>query len=416
MPLPVLSTSQRLTGSLVLIGLLLGACKKEEERPAPPTEDTSVTLRTRYFTCSSTIPSIWADVEPDPDRADYVVSCAVQMGKLTIAPGVRVQFVGAEAGLSVNELQCVGTADKPIVLEGRTHQAGAWKGIELRAPGFYAPTPILSRLAYVELRETGGQPHNREALSRAALLLNDNTRVSLDHVSVSNCQGQGVVASTKTYLSGRLEYCANSTFTGCQGYPLLLNTRSISAVQANCVLRDNGTDAVAFLDGFNYEAGPVTFHALRYLFLSSYLGAGFQQEPTVIEPGAELVFTRGMRFLTWLDQLTAVGTPDKPIIFRGQTSGPGNWIGVQVYSAAPNRMDYCLVQDAGLTDSVSMGTQGGVVVNRYYNTGLPAQLTITNSVLRNNLGWGIHAWQAAQLTESNNLFQNNAAGPIGRFN
>lgn len=93
---------------------------------------------------------------------DYVIKTFISISSnrvITIKPGVKIQFEGADVGISVRgqaALKMIGTAAKPIILEEKIANAGSWKGISL------VSTNTENQWKYVTIRHAGAvqiKPH-----------------------------------------------------------------------------------------------------------------------------------------------------------------------------------------------------------------------------------------------------------------
>ncbi|PWH84631.1 hypothetical protein [Brumimicrobium oceani] len=127
------------------------------------------------------------------------------------------------------------------------------------------------------------------------------------------------------------------------------------------------------------------------------------QGDIVIEPGVVIEFEQDAGFNV-LTSLSAVGTAEKPIIFRGVENDPGFWRGVKYNSSNTlNELNYVHVHDAGGLAMGGNGEKAGVVL---YGG---SKLKMDNCLVTNSETHGLDAsYQTSNLTSfKNNVFKNN---------
>lgn len=132
-----------------------------------------------------------------------------------------------------------------------------------------------------------------------------------------------------------------------------------------------------------------------------------------IEPGVVIEFEENAGieidgFNASKASLSAVGTNDKPIIFRGVKKEAGYWSGIFFNSnSANNKLTHARVEDAGGTRFNSNGDLGAVHV--YAN----GKLTMENTHVTNSKSYGLNAvYGNADITLNNNKFTGNNAPAI----
>lgn len=135
--------------------------------------------------------------------------------------------------------------------------------------------------------------------------------------------------------------------------------------------------------------------------------------PITVQPGVTVFFDQGAALVLQSGgSLNAVGTPEKPIVFRGKEHAPGFWYGIQFSSNSPkNHLSYVTVEDGagyGGTDD------GNVVVS------VNARLAIDHTTLRNSKRNGLYIDQNGVVSEfeANHFEQNETpinlkAGDLG---
>lgn len=106
--------------------------------------------------------------------------------------------------------------------------------------------------------------------------------------------------------------------------------------------------------------------------------------------------------------LSAIGTSEKPVVFRGVKKEKGYWRGIMFDSNSPdNKLIHTRVEDAGGRAFSSNGDLGAVHV---YASG---QLTMENTQVTNSKSYGLNAtYTKASLTLTNNTFTKNNAPAV----
>jgi hypothetical protein len=114
--------------------------------------------------------------------------------------------------------------------------------------------------------------------------------------------------------------------------------------------------------------------------------------PITIQPGVTIIAGQEVQFiLAEGSSLSAIGTAEKPIVFRGKEHAPGFWLGLQFGSNSPkNRLSYVTVEDAG---NGTPNNSGAVEVS------VGGRLAIDHSTIRNAKGSGLFANQRATISE-----------------
>lgn len=132
-----------------------------------------------------------------------------------------------------------------------------------------------------------------------------------------------------------------------------------------------------------------------------------------IEPGVVIEFEENAGididdFNISSASLSAVGTADKPIVFRGAKKEAGFWRGIMFNSnSASNKLIHTRVEDAGGMRFNSNGDLGAVHV---YAGG---RLTMENTTVSNSKTYGLNAvYGDSEMTLNNNKFTNNDAPVI----
>jgi len=248
---------------------------------------------------------------------------------LTIEPGVVLQFKD-DASLYIGwnrrgRLLARGSPEAPIVLTAAGEQTpGAWDGVHLgsNADG--------SALAWVQIRYAGSVKQNP---SNPASLVIQAERITLDHVTLSDGAGFGVVA-----VNSQPSFA--SPISGCEFRALARGAMQLHPAQLVGVARDNTMDADAPIEIIHGEIRHDTrMHAgVRYRLMGNVGVARAQNEPATptltIEGGATIEGTSGCALYVGYGAtgtLKAIGTPDRPVRFTSVDRKKATWAGVRFY-------------------------------------------------------------------------------------
>lgn len=127
-----------------------------------------------------------------------------------------------------------------------------------------------------------------------------------------------------------------------------------------------------------------------------------------IEPGVVIEFSQDAGiavddFNVPSASLSAIGTSDKPIIFRGKVKQKGYWAGIYFESnSTQNELHYVQVEDAGGDKFNSNNDRGGVIVVSN------SKLKMSNSKVTNSKTYGINIrYNENSITLNNNIFTGN---------
>lgn len=142
---------------------------------------------------------------------------------------------------------------------------------------------------------------------------------------------------------------------------------------------------------------PLTLSESCYV-VSSYATV---TAPITVQPGVTVFFGQGAALvLEEGGSLNAIGTPEKPIVFRGKEHAPGFWYGIQFSSNSPkNHLSYVTVEDGA---GYGGADDGNVVVS------VGARLAIEHTTLRNSKRNGLYVDQRGVLSDfAANHFEQN---------
>ena len=393
---------------LVLLGL--AACKKDKaDDPAPPA-GSATTANTVTVPCADIrVNTTWANVEPDSTKLDYVVTCQVDVmsGVLTIAPGVRIRFDGPDASLRTEGsggLNATGTATQPITFESGQAVRGAWAGLRFNSRN------ADNILTYARIRHAGSKDMSFGAQGKAGVVVYNEGRLKMAKSRIETCAGHGLV------IDQSASYTSGANFTGnvirdCERHPVVMTFKFLGAWNSTNRLTGNGEPGVRiYLDGLA-AADNVRVPDLGvplHIFQSVDLADG----NLTLDPGVTMAFATGAYLKVTDGTLSAVGTAAKPITLQGLQAGQGTWIGLHLGSNGLNQLTHCVVDGGGAARAQGSSGTGSIVVGIYSR---PGRLSISNTTVRNSLGYGIHKAATTNLTTSAMTYANNQLGDVGTY-
>lgn len=345
----------------------------------------------------------WEDWIPDPGCFDYVVQAELQTNTetLTIEAGTVVGFnAGLGMRMRINAaLIAEGTAEKPIVLTGTTPERGWWKGVALEGTD-----DGRSVLNYVTVEFTGN--HGISGTQPAGLILAEDATARVEHSTFQQSLDYGVSLSRDARITGS---GGNSFTKNALGAAWAYGTAVPNLNGA--VLTGNDVDVVVVSPNTITTAATwptATYHVLRTGPQSfTVLGGAL-----TLSPGSTLRFEGDQTLLVQNGGLSAVGTPDAPIVFTGTSPVRGHWggIGFAGSDLDMNRLEYVVVEYGGGRSIAGSGEMANVVVTRA-GTNEISRVEIQNSTLRRSGGYGLWVQRDSKLTNfTGNTLTTNTLG------
>lgn len=306
----------------------------------------------------------------------YEVNSSVTLsGNLVLEAGVQM-FFGSDAGIRVpngSTLAAEGTAEKTVLLTGSRSERAYWQGIY-----FDNSNSAENRLDHVELEFAGSKKWSGAELSVAAVYLTGESRVRITNSRFFDNGGpainiDGSVMNTSALVENT-EFEKNTL-------PVMTRVQAIGWLGEGLVFTDNDKQEISIHTSSNTGAGEIQWrnHGIPYAFQGGLVVEG----ALTLESGTELVFPtdQGVRVTTDAS-LSAVGTEESVITFRGAEDPRGFWKGIYFEETASplNSLDHVLIDGAGGAKwTGAEHSRGGV-----YVTGTNARLQIANTTVRNS--------------------------------
>ena len=355
-------------------------------------------------------PTTWSgDIDANttwPDLGlpvDYIIDGWVEIESnalLTIEPGVTIMFTGVDGGIGVGEnagLKMVGTAEKPIILEGPANNPnnGSWNGVRISSKR------NDNQFEYVKFLRGGSD----DGIWSGVVHLT-NGRLGMKNCLIDGSLGNGIGVEYEDAFFTAFE---NNTVKNCAAYPWhneYLNSACKNIGTGN-TFSDNETNMVNVFYGIGAEEN-LTLHELSipYYFRDG-MGLYFDKTFT-IEAGVDIVMPIHSGIGVGSDCVfKAEGTAEKPIIFRCEDASEP-WYGIDFSSGRNgNVMNYCQIKNCGVDEGWSERTC------LYLRES--AKLTLTNNVFGPSYynGVGIEYVEImVNVTHSGNTFDRCFAGNV----
>lgn len=334
---------------------------------------------------------------------DYIVEGPITItgnALLTIQPGVTIMFSGADDGIEVGEnagLRMVGTATKPIILEGPVNNPnnGSWNRVLVHS------NRNDNQFEYVQFLRGGSGDQRWNGV------VNVRGKLSMKHCIIDGSLNSGV----STEYDGYFTSFEDNAITHCAMYPWI--TENIytlcSDIQYNNTFSSNGFNYV-YVDPASFELDDDNY-TLQALPIPYYLPEGLDlkgnktftvKAGTTFEMGALTNFK-----VEGNCGFIAQGTDEQPIVFRGENAET-LWSGIIFESTRSlNVIEGCKVMNCGPSDNWNQRNC------LYIRT--DAKLTLNNNVFGpsrfNGVGIeNIENWDNVQ--HSGNTFTNCAGGNV----
>lgn len=305
-----------------------------------------------------------------PAACDYLIDGYVNVTSvLNIEPGTVVRF-GQDSELRVGPggvLNSVGTANARIRLEGLNKTKGYWEGVS------FGPGARESRIEYTDIESAGQTGYYKNYAGVSGI---DGT-LTFRNNTVSGSYAHGMIIPEDDRLT--IKSFANNRFFDNVGFGL-----KVSATQTGVL--DAGSDYLggAQPNGVPYVKidwddvyGSTTWRKLNapyYVSIALYYKGGL----LTVEPGVEVVMEDSAVLNIHGGAMRAVGTPQQPIVFRGERPVQDAWDGIDFFYSR---------SDQNVMKHVRVLHGGGGGANVFVNHG--SSLTVSDSHIAHSGGWGL---------------------------
>lgn len=349
---------------------------------------------------------------------DYIVTCNLSLtgGKvLTVDPGVTIQFQGAASGITITDgaaLKMLGTAAKPIVLEGTAGTAGSWTGIQI------ASNNTENQWQYVTVEDAGAGKYPAGLLIGDSYLadVNSGTQMVINNCTFSNNKGYGIWEYDNKYIYPRIIFSQfSSNIFKTNTYSAMnvtidalgkLDTKSSYVNNTGNFIQVTGVDGLH--NNITVQALDVPYVITNYMALHQKL---------TVSPGVIMEFNTDCGFVLSEGTLIANGTASSPIKFIGYNTGAGTWIGLSLGNNDPDiSLKYCVIDGAGSNKpngSTACPTDTKAALNFFPSCNSWSTLgTVSNCTISNCGGYGIIYKKGAAIVITSNIFSNNVQANV----
>jgi Domain of unknown function (DUF5018) len=378
---------------------------------------TPTAVTTKTIDCDTAIPEVWEDLG---DGVDYLVKCNISIGNtkvMTIKPGVKIQFEGGSSGFYVTSqaaLKMIGTAAKPIILEGKVATAGSWKGVELDAIN------IENQWEYVTIRYAGG------GSNKAGLLLSgidQAIRISLKNCTFSDNTGYGVYNDDDFFSGNQFNGFENNVFTNNTKAPLKIRLSEMGSLDSKSSYDNNGLKYIEVAKSAYASDVELNIKKIDVPYrITALFGLRHRM---VINPGVtmEFITDAGFEIANQFKNATIVadGTASQPIRLVGYIANTkGVWSGIHIENGnVETKLNYCIIDGAGSKEfSCTPSTSKAAVYLGLETHCIPyaGKGTVTNCTITNSGGYGIAYRLADAVTAKDNTFKDNTKADLYNFN
>lgn len=386
----------------------LSACKKKSSTSSTPSANTS---NAQTIDCSKkeiTTNTVWLD---RGEGIDYIVNCTIEIkssGSLTISPGVTVQFTNGEAGILASEgyLNAVGTADKPIVFQGKNGIKGEWKGIYIFSNN---SSNILNN---VTIKDAGSEAWDYDLMPAGLTLANyDGTaRASLLNSKLQNNSGYGMYL--RDFNENIFEF-SNNTIDNNSSYPIRLFFDQLGKLDVNTDYgKTNGNNFID-LNGSQSINTALTIKKLNVpYFVNDYFNYFDFKQTVTINAGVTMVMEADY-LIEVSGTMIVQGTSTNPVTFKGLNENTkGTWRGIVLRNNNNNSFTNTIF-DGGGSSTISYAAKANLCIGE--TLGSIGKATLTNCTFKNSDGYGYAKKSTATVTESGSTFTNNTSGNIGSY-
>ena len=313
-----------------------------------------------------------------------------QNSLLTIDAGT-VLFFAQRAHLEVRgALKAVGNEKAPIYFTSSVETSGYWRGII-----FEDSLDDRNELANVVIEYAGAKDNTGRLV---ALQAKRGTHLKVRDSLIHYSGGYGFEFGDEAVISEFTNVIStkNRLSAGKVG------VMNLSALDDSSDFSGNYGDDYIIMK-FGKVTTNQTFKALNVPVFAE--GSTYVEENQLltIEAGSSFIYGSSS-FIDVRGALNADANETHPIVFSGEGKTAGSWGGITFFNTSntQNILDNCVVEYAGYN-------QKGAVLATYTSS-----LTVSNTIIRDNLTYGLWASSDTTLSETSNTYTNNADGDVFR--
>lgn len=339
---------------------------------APANQDaTTLGLNNEFFEKSYKLTDRGLDI-------DYTLDHCIDIDDnhtLEIDAGVTIMMTSASSCIDVRTNGTIivnGTADKPVVF--KTPDGATWNGITVWSKN------KNNSISYAQISSIGNEEH--------AIHLRDESILSMDHVTIDNCDGNALKLDTDT----RLVKFTNNTIKNCKKYPIILGSwLSTEAIGEGNVFENNKKNYINVVNEWFNASDDVTIPKLPIpYYLEDGIGIESDSSTVTIAAGVEMLFNhkRSMDVRNGV-LLKIAGTPEAPVVMRGIGDEDAFWRGIKIDSTRPSEIANLVIKNTGFEEASSLRLHGETkmkLTNVAFKANPKTCLSLNNNVKLTNGG------------------------------
>jgi hypothetical protein len=358
--------------------------------------------------------------------------------RVTIMPGCVVKFA-ADKQLQigfvssywyVGELWAAGTSDSLITFTSYNNAAGGWNGIYFHdASDMYSGTSLMKNCVVEKGNQfniwcnSTTQPTIDSCTIRYSVNMGMNLEtspLSMTNTDIINNGGIGINSNNSLLTLFKMNFLNNG------GYGLYYNSAHYVGSLKNLQFTGNNIDGI-FINGGDISEDRTwyCFGNKPYVFTDNVRvlkGNNGPKARLTIKPGCTLKFSVDKQLQIgyvssywYVGELWAVGTPDSLITFTSFNDAIGGWNGLYFHHASDeysgiSNLKYCTVSKGSQyniwCNNTTQPTIERVTLTQGAGYGLwldAANVTVKNSVIKENLGYGVYLTSGSNPVIGNNF-------------
>jgi hypothetical protein len=258
---------------------------------------------------------------------------------LTLEPGVMLESL---AGVSLivrngGTLTAEGTDTDPIVFRGSEPLRGSWKGLQIETQS------LDNVFDYVLFENGGSDPWTGGVESRAMIYLGADSKAVFTNSTFRGSAYYALWVPAGGDISG---FSGNGFENNVR--PMIVHPNRAGDVSDDTYFLDNDEELVRVTFGNTDRVEALqTWSAIEVPW--RVMDRTFVEAPLTIAVGAQVEFAQNAHLIVRnTGTLTAIGTVDAPISFRGAESLAGYWKGIEIDTgSASNQFQYVSFSDGG---------------------------------------------------------------------
>ncbi|MBK8051109.1 MAG: right-handed parallel beta-helix repeat-containing protein [Anaerolineales bacterium] len=321
----------------------------------------------------------------------YVLSGGMEVeegGELAIDPGVELRV---DTGFYVRgTMRALGSATQPILITGIKQQPAGWWGLSVSSG-----TASIANLQLDHVTiEYGGSDSDY-----GGNLVVSSANVTVTNSILRNSGSHGIYNEGGAPDETFAVKVSNTIISGNQLAAIVCADESCNDMFDNLTVNGNGMDAIVYRSAMG-SSGTWRNLGIPYIVEGH---AGVANGATLtIEPGVEVRMAKDATFRVD-GVLSAVGTPENPILFTGTEKQPGWWRDIRIDGNGVAELRCC---------DIGYGGEAGAAFDTGQVTTSSSLVSLSNCRIHDSSGAGIMVFSGAKPVLRNNSIVNNKLGLI----